>query len=168
MTDEIAAALAACRKRFGPNYAGPVWRAHHDELCPLEWTHNADERIDYIVKYKPAEERVRRLDAFRPVVGELPEEVVEARLAYTEARRACDEAWRALDEARRALDEARQACAKAWRAMDAAGRACDEARRADAKAGRAYGEAIAKHNPAIEALYAKECPDLPGWGEPIC
>ncbi len=119
------------------NNQGFCWHCHHEVL--LEYCHDFPGRVDYIRRCKPTHEQKLRLRLFKPVKGELPEEVVKARQAYAGARQA-------YDEARQAYDEARQACTEAI---------------------RAYEKAIAKNMPAIKELHTRECPNCPWDGKTI-
>ena len=56
--------------------SGWYWCLHHS--VKLEWTHNIDERWDYIVAEKPPNEVPTRLAAIRPLRGELPQIVIDA------------------------------------------------------------------------------------------
>src|SRR3989344_6847667 len=87
--------------------SGFYWHCHHEEL--LEWCYSYEEREKYIRTQKPVKEIELRLHLFKPVQGNLPNEVIEAWRACDEALRAYDEARRAYNEARRAYDEARRA-----------------------------------------------------------
>jgi hypothetical protein len=137
----------------------PCWWIHHGKM--LEWSYeDLDTRALYILESKPRSEWETRMDAMRPVVGKLPEEVVEACRAHNEAGRAHNEAGRAYDEACRAYNEAYRAYNEAYRAYDEAGRAHDEAGRAHNEAGRAYDEARRSHLTEIAALCKKECHDV--------
>ena len=119
-----------------------AWHVHHDVLMEA-LTEPIENRIDYIKSYKPEHEKEVRLRLLRPVVGRLPEVLIQA-------LRTCDEALRTYDEALRTYEEA-------WRAYEEAGRTYEEA-------GRTYEEALKAHKHEIEALHALECPDCPWDG----
>ena len=116
---------------------GFFWHVHHDVL--LEHSHDIDERIAYVKSHKPAKEVETRLRLMRPVIGELPEEVVKARKAHGKA-------WKAWGDARKDY-------AKACKAYD---EAC-----------KAFNEAIQRNLPAIEELHRKECPGCSWNGKTI-
>jgi len=116
---------------------GWFWHVHHDVL--VEWSDDINERIAYIKKEKPENERALRLKLLKPVMGKLPAKLVKAGEAYGKA-------WKAYDKAREAYDKAREACDKAEEAYDKAKKACKK---------------------EIEALHKKECPDCPWTGSSI-
>jgi len=76
------------------NKAGFYWHVHHNTL--IEWCYDEQERIDYIKKRKPANERETRLKWMKPVKGKLPRVVVRAWKACCKAR---DTYWEAYCKA---------------------------------------------------------------------
>ena len=90
------------------------WCIHHDTeierlMEPIE------NRIDYILKYKPEKERITRLDNLRPV---LSIEVISARKAYEEATAPAGKVYEeATAPARKAYEEA---TAPAWKVFEEA------------------------------------------------
>lgn len=131
----IEEAAARCRARMAGAKVGDwVWCCHHDRMLET-LTEPPENRIDCILYVKPEHERIVRLDAFRLVVGPLPEWPVKAWRAYNET-------WQAYRHARQAYDEAWRAYAGVVLAYDAAERAA---------------------RPEVEALFAVECADVP-WG----
>jgi len=150
--------------------AGFYWLLHHDKL--LEWCYDEQERIDYIKKCKPTNERETRLKWMKPVKGKLPKAVIEAGEACDKAGKSCDKAWKAYGKAWKAYGKAEEAYYKAREAYDKAGKAyckareaCDKAGKAYCKAREAYGKVLRDHKDEIEALHAKEQPDCPWDGE---
>ncbi len=101
-------------KRTPEKISGYAFHCHHDQL--VEFVTDYQERVDYINKVKPPEERKLRLELFKMISSNL--------LPFD-----CDEAGKACDEARKVYDEAWKACDEAWKACDEAGKACDEARK---------------------------------------
>lgn len=146
--------------------SGPFWHIHHDRL--LEWSGDIEKRIACIESDKPQEEIGTRLHLMKPVLGRLPEEVVEASKAHYEASKAHYEACKAhLEAACKAhhktsmtLDEANKARYEACRAHYEASKTCCEA-------SKALDEAIMRNLPAIEALHKQECPNCPWNGTTI-
>jgi hypothetical protein len=127
------------------------WHVHHDQL--FEYCYSYDGRVAFIKRKKHPSEVNTRLRLLKPVVGDLPYQILEARKAYEEActasEEACtayQEAWKAYQEASKACDEACMACDEARKAQDAARNACEE---------------------EINQLHAKECPDCPWDGREI-
>jgi len=58
---------ARCRKAFeGVEVGALVWHCHHDRLIEV-LSEPAENRIEYILTYKPEDERALRLRLFRPV-----------------------------------------------------------------------------------------------------
>lgn len=123
---------------------GWFWHVHHDVLA--EWSDDINERIAFIKKRKPENERALRLKLLKPVKGKLPAKLVKAGKAYAEAGEACDKAGEAYDKAREAYDKARKAY--------------DKAR-------EAYYKAKEAHKKEMEALHKKECPNCPWTGSSI-
>ena len=59
---------ADCRKAFANSKIGdPVWLCHHSQLFEV-LTEPAEERISYILSYKPETEQALRLREFRPML----------------------------------------------------------------------------------------------------
>lgn len=114
---------------------GFYWHVHHGEL--LEWCWDEEERRVHIVSNKPFDEQKLRLRLFKPVLGVLPSDVIEARAA-----------------------KARAAYGKAGAAYGKAGAAWDKAR-------AAYDKAVQDNMAAIETLHAQECLDCPWDGHTI-
>ena len=121
--------------------SGFYWHVHHDVL--IEWCYNYQERVDFIRNKKAESERELRLRLFRPVKGNLPEEVVRAGQVLNEAKQA-------YFKSRQAYYEARQAYDKTWRTYN--------------EAVRTFDEALIRNKKAIEELHAKECPNCPWNG----
>ena len=128
--------------------SGFFWHEYHDGL--FGWCHSYEERATCIRTKKPKDERETRFRLFKPVKGNLPQEVIEARQAHVKAWRAfhkvCDETELVFREAERVFREAE---------------------RVFREAGRVYSEAVRKNMPAIEALHEAECPDCPWNGQTI-
>jgi hypothetical protein len=90
-----------CRQAFkGVKEGAFVWLCHHEVLVEV-LKEEVENRIRYILTWKPEGERAIRLREFRPVKEELPKE-------YSEARQKYDEAWQKYDEVRQKYDEAQQ------------------------------------------------------------
>lgn len=149
---------------------GFFYHVHHETL--LEWCYNYNERAEYIRTGKPEKEREIRLRLFKPVKGNLPQEVVKA-------RKALDAAWQVFIETRQNFnaalikvgkliyglellqnrDEARQA-SEAYQTHETARYAYDEAL-------RVYNESIERNMSEIELLHSQECPNCPWNGHTI-
>ena len=140
------------------NRQGFFWHVHHETL--IEWCHGYNERAEYIRIGKPKNERKTRLRLFKPVKGNLPEEVIEAWRACVEAKQVYDKVYRAYNKAYRARVRTGRAHVKTRQAYHEAWQARDEAY-------RAYKEAVNKNMPAIKALHAEECPGCPWDGYTI-
>lgn len=110
--------------------SGMYWHAYH-WLYLLFWVEDYDERIETIQTEKPKHEREDRLRWFKKVEGKLPTELVEA-------------------------GKARAKAYQAWLEVNLAN---DETAEISREAGKAYRKICRKHQPAIEKLHAKECPD---------
>ena len=156
-----------------PNFC---WHVHHEML--VEWCYDHDGRVEYIRTDKSPREQGLRLRLFRPVKGQLPQEVFGAGKACMEAREARDKARKAYDKAAKAYDKAMSLTTlfKVWKkkAHDEAKKVYHEAQRAyfeawDAndKAGMAYSEVLSNHKDEVEALHKQECPDCPWNGRTI-
>ena len=117
--------------------SGWYWHLHRDVL--VEFTHDIDERWDYVVREKPDHELPTRLRLMRPVAGKIP---VALALAHAEWAKAYAE-W-----------------AKAHVEWD---KAYDEWAKTNAKLAKAYAE----HMPDLLALHAVECPGCPWDGSTI-
>jgi hypothetical protein len=137
---------------------GMFWHVHHDIL--LEYCHSYDERKNYIVNYKSLDEQELRLKLFKPIKGELPEEVQKAWAEYDKTWTKCDKARAEYDKVRAEYDKAGAEydkawaeCYKAWAEYDKAWTECDKA--------------IKNHLDEINKLHAEECPDCPWNGETI-
>jgi len=164
------------------------WHIHHEILCePLR--EPIEERIAYIKKDKPSNERALRLRLLKPVHGQLPSVYAKACAAYHEARAAWEKAWVPYHEAWPALQEAAAARHESWptwekaawvahqkrwtahheakAAWDEAGAAYDEACAALHEARAAWLNAWAACKPEIEALHRTECPDCTWDGTTI-
>ena len=149
------------------------WHIHHDVLLEIS-TESLAERAAFIREHKPPEEVARRLRAMRPVVGVLPEPVVDAARAYTAAWKAHAEAVKAYTEARKARADAWKPYAEAWKVYGKAVKTYDEARNAHDEAWKAWADArmayiamIKAHHSELEALHAAECPDCPWDGKTL-
>ena len=138
--------------------SGMYWHLHHDVL--MEYTHDIDERWDYVVKNKPADEVPTRLRLMRPVVGELPADVDKA---YAEWDKANAEWCKANAE----LDKAYAECYKANAEWDKARAEWCKAYAECYKANAELDKARAANLPAILALHSIECPGCPWDGETI-
>ena len=77
----IAQEEAACRAAWKNSKATSAWHCHHETLAEA-LTEPAENRIDYILSYKPANEQALRLRLLRPVKSP---SVAPARKAYDEA-----------------------------------------------------------------------------------
>jgi len=152
--------------------AGWYWLLHHEQL--LEWTDDIDERWQYIINNKPADEIDLRLSEMAPVKGVLPQQIIDVcaeweracaewERAWAEWKRADAERKRADAERERADAERERADAERERADAERERACAEWRRADAERKRAYAEL----GPDIEALHRQECPNSKWNGKTI-
>ncbi len=126
---------------MGEQKSSFYWHVHHDRL--LEHCYDYGERLRYILKHKPENERELRLRLFQPVRGELPARVMGARSA--------------LDEACCALDEAARACVEASRTQD----------RIWSEAMCNYDQVLCDCDDEICVLHAAECPDCPWNGVTI-
>ena len=89
---------ADCRKAFQHSKIGDlVQHCHHEVGCET-LTQAAEDRIAYILSYKPVPEQALRLRLFRPIaVKGLPAEYQKARAELRKARAACRKAraeWR--------------------------------------------------------------------------
>ena len=73
------------------------WHIHHDTLLEVSIEPLVC-RATFIRRHKSAAEAEVRLRAMRPVVGTVPEPVVEAAKAYGTAVKAYAEAWKARAE----------------------------------------------------------------------
>ena len=121
--------------------SGLAMHVHHaGKLFEFLWDY--DERVEYILANKPADEHELRLRLMKIV----PEDRIPGRdsseyLAYTKAGDAYDKAWAAYDKARAAFG----------------------------KAGDAYDKAEAaylkKYKAELTTLHAELCPDCP-WSAP--
>ena len=116
MNTDISDAETRCRAAWA---AAPeaqfAWCCHHEvELEALK--QSAENRIAYIMAKKPEEERVVRLDNFRPVLSPIPAEWDKARAelakAYAEWDKACAEWDKAYAELDKAYAELAKACAE--------------------------------------------------------
>jgi hypothetical protein len=169
---------------------GMYWSVHHDLL--VEWCHSYEERAEYIRTSKPEYERAERLKWFQPVRGTLPDEVVQAAMAYDIAWNKHDIAWNKHDLAWNKHDLAWNAYDIAWaeyyqaktasgprateysQACDAFNQACDafhQARDAFRQACDAFYQArdayelvLKTHEAAIAGLHRQEQPDSPWNG----
>jgi vacuolar-type H+-ATPase subunit H len=123
--------LRDCVNRFeGVSVGSLVWCCHHEELLEI-LCEPAQERIEYIMRYKPPSELARRLFEFRPVLSELPESVEKAWEKAWEAReKAREKAREAREKAREAGEKEREA-REAWEKAREAGEKEREAREAD-------------------------------------
>ena len=124
--------------------SGWYWHLHHDVL--VEFTHDIDERWDYVVRDKPERELPTRLRLMRPVAGKIPV---------------------ALDKACSELAKARDELAKARAEWDKANAELAKARAEWDKARAEWDKARAEHMPDILALHAVECPGCPWDGSTI-
>ena len=124
--------------------SGWYWFLHHDEK--LEYTHDIDERWDFVCANKPYEELSVRLVAMRPVVGMFPQELTAA-----------------LDKYKAAGDKYEAALDKYFAARDKYKAAEDKYNTARDK----YKAARAKYQPEIDTLFAAECADAPWDGESL-
>ena len=123
---------------------GLFWHVHHEVLC--EYSHDIDERIEYIKKNKPAHEVDLRLRLMQPVKGKLPDELVKANKARVKANKAWVKAYEARDKAYEAWVKANKAWVKARVKED---------------------KAWDKYKDEIEALHKEECKDCPWNGKTI-
>ena len=164
---------------------GLFWHVHHGIL--LEWCHSYNERAVYIRMEKEASELVLRLRLFRPVKGNLPDDVQKAGsvcgtawAVFVETRAARDKAEAALDAASSIVNSAlstgwnaailiaaRSARDGARVAYQMSQAVCDEAQASYSHAANAFDRVCVEHRPAIEALHKAECPDCPWDGHTI-
>lgn len=94
------------------------WHVHHDKLAePL--TGPLKNRISYIKREKPKNERALRLRLIKRVRGKLPVGLVKARAAYNKARAAYDKARSAYVKVWAAYNKAVQDNTPALRALHA-------------------------------------------------
>lgn len=82
---------------------GFFWHVHHGVL--VEWCFGYKERVEFIKTGKPQKEVEMRLKLFKPVQGELPRPVIEAKQACEKAKQACYKVWQAYDKAKQAYNE---------------------------------------------------------------
>ena len=113
---------------------GFYWHCHHDLL--LEYVYDYQERVDYIKKEKPVNERKTRLKLFKKVKSKLPKDIVEAGKKY-------DEAWKKYDEALKKYNEAWEKYYEVSKKYYEVREKCDEL--------------IKKHKDFLEKLHKKEC-----------
>ena len=150
------------------------WHVHHEKL--LEWCYGYDERAEHIRTEKALDEQGLRLRLFQPVMGKLPQEVVETQKAYGEAQKAYVEAQDAYFGAWDAHDEAldwtaflkvwkKKAFREAKKVYEEASDAYTEARNTYTEARNTYFDALSNHKSEIEELHKQECLDCPwdGW-----
>jgi len=134
------------------DYVGMVWHWHHSRYL-AEFCYSLDERVEFIDKHKPEHERALRKQLLKPVLGDLPRELVAAGKARYDL-------WKACVKAREAYAEAgRKAYANKWQAYKKACKAYDT--------WRAYDKIYNKHLPLIEKLHQEECPNCPWDGNTI-
>jgi len=132
--------------------SGIYRHCHHNKL--FEYVYDEQERINYIINRKPANEVDTRLRLFKPEKMEnLPKEVKEAYKAHNKARKAREEAYKACEEAREAREEALEAY--------------EEANKAYGAMYKVLKEAIVNNMDKLEELHRKECPDCPWDGKTI-
>ena len=117
---------------MGRKIEGFYWHVHHDKL--LEWCYDYNERVEYIKTEKPKHERKLRLNLFKPVRGNLPEDLVKARQEYYKAGqeyyKAGQEYYKArqeYDKAGQEYDKAGQEYVRAGQEYYKAGQECDKA-----------------------------------------
>ena len=123
---------------------GMFWHVHHDEL--VEYCYNYDKRVEFIKERKPGDEIEARLRLFKPVEGELPEELVRA--------------GEAVGKAEKDVVAADHACGIAEAGTyEAAIGALHEANAAHSKAWVVWRQVAQNNISAIKELHAKECPD---------
>ena len=126
---------------------GLFWHLHHKKL--IEWCHGYKERETYIRTDKPKYERETRLRLFKPVMGNLPKEVIDAGQAHGDAVQAFDKVYHKAGQS-----------SETWQARREIVKACRETR-------QAFNEAVKNNMSAIEALHREECPDCPWDGHTI-
>jgi hypothetical protein len=115
----IKAEAAKCRKAFQHSKIGDIVQHCHHEVGCETLTQAAEDRIAYILSYKPVPEQALRLRLFRPIaVKGLP---AECRKARAECRKARVELQKASAELQKAGAECRKAYAE-WDKADAAWR----------------------------------------------
>ena len=114
---------------------GFYWHVHHNVL--IEYCHGYEERVRHIRATKPLSEIETRLHLFKPVIGALPDSIVD-----TAAE-----------------------CAKAW-AKYAKTRAENDGAEYD-RAAAEFDRTIKENKSAIEALHSVECPNCPWDGKTI-
>ena len=136
---------------------GMCFHAHHDILC--EFCYDYQGRVDYINRYKPANERELRLRLFKITQGKLPKDLIEVCQKCEDARQEHSKAWRKYAKA------CNEACQEpvyrgAWQERDEAWQKYEESC-------QKRDEAIHKHKEVIGALHEKECPDCPWDGKTI-
>ena len=143
--NSIAKEARACRAACAHSKVGDLMQLlHHGQLAEV-LSEPVENRISYILNYKPKEEQALRLRMLRPWPGVVPQPLAEAYTARDEARTAYDEA--------RARDEALTAYHKAYTIYD-------EAR-------NAYNKARTAARPELERQHRAAYPDSPWNGKTI-
>lgn len=130
--------------------SGLAFHVHHDTL--IEYCTDYDDRVDYIKKYKPFEQRELRLWLFQLIpIERLPQDGLKAYI----------KAWRVGDKAR---EEAREAYEKPWEVYDKAREAYVKTKEAHDKAWKAY---LSRNQRALEKLHEELCLNCPWDGKTI-
>ena len=85
------------------------WHIHHDVLLEVA-NEPIENRIAYIKSEKPKDEIETRLRLLKPVKGELPKKLIDAREDYGQERKDYDLAQEAYVQAGEAPDQEWKAC----------------------------------------------------------
>ena len=128
------------------------WHIHHDVLLEVA-NEPIENRIAYIKSEKPKDEIETRLRLLKPVKGELPKKLIDARKAYVRALKVFDLAQEAYVQAREDYGQERKDY--------------DLAQEAYVQAGEAPDQEWKACKPQVEALHKIECPDCPWDGKTI-
>jgi len=159
----IEQAAAKCRAAWkAAPQATWAWCLHHAvRVEPL--TEPFENRIVYILSYKPKSEQITRLNNFRPVLSDLPDALLKAWADYDKAWADYDKAEADYDKARADYDKARADRCKAD---------CDKARVAFRKARVDYDKARADYRKAeadanIAAAHLADVPNHTWNGKDI-
>ena len=131
-----------------------AWHVHHDKLADL-LAEPVINRVNFIIAHKPAHQVATRLKWLRPVVGEVPADLVKAWDVRDKARSAY---YNSCYKTQVVYNEGWETCAKSRVAHAEARDACDKARAAYAKARDAYVE-------ELKMIHDKELPGCPWDGK---
>ncbi|PJE50782.1 MAG: hypothetical protein COV29_03575 [Candidatus Yanofskybacteria bacterium CG10_big_fil_rev_8_21_14_0_10_36_16] len=169
---------------------------HQSEFTPFGWCPDFEKRLKNIKETAPQDICNRLIVLFKPVRGQIPEEVVrakqlhlEAMQAYHKAREADEEAiqthkgsitthnmtWKAYQEAppenkeilKQKYEKSKNDCFDAKERQQQTQQAHNKASKICIESVRNYKKVLAKHIETIEALHRKECPECPWNGRAI-